>query len=73
QVCRCAGQATSVQVAACMQGRTGEAGGGMSFGSTMFLLVAVVGVMTAAGFAHYKRTQTQMRDQVRKKRDGGWG
>lgn len=36
----------------------------MSASSTLFLLVAVVGVMTAAGYVHYQRTQTQMRDQV---------
>ena len=36
----------------------------MSASSTLFLLVAVVGAMTAAGYVHYKRTQTQMRDQV---------
>lgn len=37
----------------------------MSVGNTLFLLIAVAGIMTAAGFAHYKRTQAQMRDQVR--------
>lgn len=36
----------------------------MSASSTLFLLVAVVGVMTAGGYVHYQRTQTQMRDQV---------
>lgn len=39
-------------------------GGGMSASGTLFLLVAVVGAMTAGGYVHYKRTQTQMRDQV---------
>ena len=71
-MCRCAGQPSSDLVDACMHGRgTGGASGGMSVGSTMFLLMAVVGVMTAAGYTHYKRTQTQMRDQVREERSVG--
>lgn len=74
QVCRCAGQPSSDLVDACMHNRgTGGTGGGMSVGSTMFLLVAVMGAMTAAGYAHYKRTQTQMRDQVRGGKAGGGG
>ncbi|CAM9641495.1 unnamed protein product [Ectocarpus fasciculatus] len=65
-ICRCAGQLSSEQVDACMNNRTlGGGSGGMSAGNTLFLLFAVVGAMTAAGFVHYKRTQAQMRDQVR--------
>ncbi|CAM9430404.1 unnamed protein product [Scytosiphon promiscuus] len=66
-VCRCAGQASSDMVYGCMTGTSpsGGGGGGMSAGNTLFLLLFVVGAMTAAGFVHYKRTQTQMRDQVR--------
>lgn len=66
QVCRCAGQRSSDMVQVCMNNRGGVGGdsGGMSFGNTLFLLMAVAGVMTAAGFAHYKRTQAHMRDQV---------
>lgn len=45
-------------------GGGGSGGGGMSVGSTLFLLLAFVGVVTAAGFVHYRRTQDQMRDQV---------
>lgn len=49
-----------------MNNRTlGGGSDGMSAGNTLFLLFAVVGAMTAAGFVHYKRTQAQMRDQVR--------
>lgn len=66
QVCRCAGQASSDMVYNCMTGATPSgSSGGMTAGNTLFLLLFVVGAMTAAGFVHYKRTQTQMRDQVR--------
>lgn len=65
QVCRCAGQPSSELVTACMENRTPAGdGGGMSMSSTLFLLMMVVGAMTAGGFVHYKRTQMQMRDQV---------
>ncbi|CAM9555071.1 unnamed protein product [Pylaiella littoralis] len=66
EVCRCAGQPSSELVTACMENRTPAGdGGGMSMSSTLFLLMMVVGAMTAGGFVHYKRTQMQMRDQVR--------
>lgn len=65
QVCRCAGQPSSEMVQDCMYGGSGGAvGGRMSLGNTLFLLFAVAGVMTAVGYAHYKRTQAHMRDQV---------
>lgn len=66
QVCRCAGERTSELVDACMHDRTrsGSGGGGMSLGSTLFLLLVVAGFFAAAGYVHYKRTQAQMRDQV---------
>ncbi|CAM9579397.1 unnamed protein product [Ascophyllum nodosum] len=66
-VCRCAGQQTSALVDACMHNRNtiNTGGRGTSLGNTLFLLLVVVGVMAAVGYAHYKRTQAQMRDQVR--------
>lgn len=66
QVCRCAGQPSSDLVDACMHNRNPSRGGrsGMSFGNTLFLLMVVVGVMSAAGYVHYRRTQAHMRDQV---------
>ncbi|CAN0238396.1 unnamed protein product, partial [Hapterophycus canaliculatus] len=76
EVCRCAGHTSSDMVTTCMTGGApggsgGGGGGGMSAGNTLFLLLFVVGAMTAAGFVHYKRTQAQMRDQVRVVL--GWG
>eukprot|EP00752_Nemacystus_decipiens_P010339 g9211.t1 len=66
EVCRCRGQPSAEMIDACMNNRSpGGGGGGMSVSGTLFLLVAVVGAMTAGGYVHYQRTQTQMRDQVR--------
>lgn len=67
QVCRCAGQPTSGLVEECMHNRSasGGAGGGIPLGNALCLLmVVVVSVMSVAGFAHLKRTQKQMRDQM---------
>ncbi|CAM9249510.1 unnamed protein product, partial [Choristocarpus tenellus] len=73
ELCNCAGQTSSNLVKDCVaqwkDGGSiwggGSSGGGMSMGSTLFILLVVVGSMTAAGFVYWKRTQDQMRDQAR--------
>ncbi|CAN0512408.1 unnamed protein product, partial [Laminaria digitata] len=67
EVCQCAGHLNNYLVDECVRNRgTGGAGGGTSVGGTMFFLGAVVGAMAAAGLVHYfKRTQMQLRDEVR--------
>lgn len=64
-VCRCAGELSADLVDSCMHDSPTERGRGMSLGNTLFLLLAVAGVITAVGYAHYKRSQAHMRDQVR--------
>ena len=46
-------------------GGSSGGGGGISTGTLVFSLLFTIGIMGAAGFVYYKRTQREMRDQVR--------
>ncbi|TFJ86979.1 hypothetical protein NSK_001313 [Nannochloropsis salina CCMP1776] len=72
KVCNCVGVAPD-QVMTCVQGgdyrpvsqKMGGSGGGVSWGGVLGIVTLVILGMTAAGFVYWKRTQEQMREQVR--------
>lgn len=70
EVCSCAGQSSSglldcVKVGGLANAAAISGGGGYSFTSLVVVLAAFVGIVAAGGFVYWRRTQRQMRDQVR--------
>ncbi|TMW56705.1 hypothetical protein Poli38472_006715 [Pythium oligandrum] len=70
EVCTCANQAAGVGLVNCVKAGSisnavNAAGGGFSFGSVLVIMMLVAGFVATAGFVYWRRTQRQMRDQVR--------
>uniref|UniRef100_A0A6V1XHF6 Uncharacterized protein n=1 Tax=Heterosigma akashiwo TaxID=2829 RepID=A0A6V1XHF6_HETAK len=68
-ICACASGVGREEMMACVaaDGKKATGGGptGVSVGGVISIILAIVAVMTAAGLFYWRRTQTQMRDQVR--------
>ncbi|CAM9511835.1 unnamed protein product [Chrysoparadoxa australica] len=67
-ICKCAGQGNSLGVTNCVEtwgGKGFSGGGGISVPTVFLIVLGIVGSMTGAGWVYYKRTQENMRDQVR--------
>lgn len=70
EVCSCVNQGYST-LAACVEAggasfaALAHGGAGFSFGSVLVIMMLVAGAVSAAGFVYWRRTQRQMRDQVR--------
>ncbi|DAZ98183.1 TPA: hypothetical protein N0F65_005315 [Lagenidium giganteum] len=69
EVCTCANQAPMGLLNCVKAGGVSYAasslGGGYSFGSVLVIIMLVTGSVLMAGFVYYRRTQRQMREQVR--------
>lgn len=70
EVCSCANQGAGVGLMNCVKagGISNAAvigGGGFSFGSVFAIVLFAVGLVAVGAVVHYRRTQRQMRDQVR--------
>lgn len=71
EVCTCASQAAVNTVDCIKAGSVSAAaiaagsGGGFSFASVVVIMMFVTGFVMSAGFVYWRRTQRQMRDQVR--------
>ncbi|KAJ0402758.1 hypothetical protein ATCC90586_007669 [Pythium insidiosum] len=70
EVCTCASQApmgllNCVQAGGVSNAAAAFIGRGFSFGSVLVIMVLVAGFVATAGFVYWRRTQRQMRDQVR--------
>jgi hypothetical protein len=69
-ICSCANQGVTTVLSCVKAGGISNAaiaaaGGGFSFGSVLVIMMIVAGGVSAAGFVYWRRTQRQMRDQVR--------
>eukprot|EP00640_Fibrocapsa_japonica_P001608 CAMPEP_0113939512 /NCGR_PEP_ID=MMETSP1339-20121228/5811_1 /TAXON_ID=94617 /ORGANISM="Fibrocapsa japonica" /LENGTH=494 /DNA_ID=CAMNT_0000943029 /DNA_START=70 /DNA_END=1554 /DNA_ORIENTATION=- /assembly_acc=CAM_ASM_000762 len=66
-ICQCTGMSRE-DLLACVSrdgAKEPSSTGGISPGAVVGIILAVVAAMTLAGFVYWKRTQSQMRDQVR--------
>lgn len=61
----CPDKATCAQEGKCTMGGISGGGGRVSFKAYIFSLVAVVGALGGVGFLYYRRSQDEMREQVR--------